>query len=170
MALVTKIAASISTKLTTSPDLSAQRTDSLLDIILNLANGTGAGQADRAYVDSFSIAASGNSDIDLVSSIVGPDGVTPASMARVKALMIVADATNTNNIVVGAAASNPWVGFLGATHTLTLRPGAGELMWAGSADATGYVTVATTGDLLRLANSGAGTAVTGKIIVIGASV
>ena len=169
MALVTKIAASISTKLTTSPDLSAQRTDSLLDFILQLTNGTGAGQADCAYAEDFSVAASSNSDLDLVGSLLGPDGVTAASFARVKALMIVADATNTNNVVVGAAASNPWVGLLGATHTLTVRPGAGVLAFAGGADATGYVTVAATGDQLRLANSGAGTAVTGKLIVIGAS-
>lgn len=169
MALVTKIAASISTKLTSSPDLSSQRTDTLLDIILSLTSGVGAGQADKVYADQFSIAASGNSDLDLVGSLLGPDGVTGASFARIKALMVVADSTNTNNVVVGAAATNPWAGFLGATHTMTFRPGAGQLMWAGAADATGYVTVATTGDLLRLANSGAGSAVTGRIMVIGAS-
>lgn len=169
MTLQTKISVSLSAKLQNAPDLSKMTVGTLLDLAVTLADGAGAGQANRIYADAFSIAASGNTDLDLVgTSLVGPDGAV-VSLARVKALIVAADDTNTNNVVVGAAASNPWIGLLGATHTITLRPGAFAAVAAGDEDATGYATVAGTGDLLRLANSGAGSSVTGKIIVIGAS-
>ena len=169
MPLNTKISVTLSAKLTGTPDLSNSEVNTLLELAVSLASGTLAGQADKIYADAFSIAASGNTDLDLVgTSLIGPDGAT-VSFARVKALIVAADAANTNNVVVGAAATNPWIGFLGATHTLTLRPGALAMMAAGAADLAAYATVASTGDLLRLANSGAGSAVTGKIVLIGAS-
>jgi len=62
-----------------------------------------------------------------------------------------------------------WVTLLGATHTLTLRPGAFVAVGTGAADATGYAVTATTADLLKIANSGAGTSVTYDIHIIGAS-
>ena len=169
MPLNAKISVALSAKLTGSPDLSNSEVNTLLELAVSLTNGVLAGQADRIFADAFSIAASGNTDLDLVgTSLIGPDNVS-VSFARIKALIVSADAANTNNVVVGAAASNPWVGLLGATHTLTLRPGAFVAAAAGPADLAAYATVASTGDLLRLANSGAGSAVTGKIIVIGAS-
>lgn len=169
MPLNTKISVTLSAKLTGTPDLSNSEISTLLELAVTLASGTLAGQADKIYADAFSIVASGSSDLDLVgTSLIGPDGVS-VSFARVKALIVSADAANTNNVVIGAAATNPWVGFLGATHTLTLRPGAFTMMGAGAADLAAYATVANTGDLLRLANSGAGSVVTGKIILVGAS-
>mgnify|MGYP000184442162 CR=1 FL=1 len=44
------------------------------------------------------------------------------------------------------------------------------LVMAGAADATGYTVTATTADLLRIANSGAGTTVDYTIVVVGTSV
>ena len=136
------------------------------------ATGTGAGAADRIWTDQRTIAASGTDDLDLAGVLVGAFGQT-VTFARIRAMVIQAAAGNTNNVIVGNAASNgfvTWVG--GATHTITIRPG-GLFVLAnsgpGSADATGYAVTAGTGDLLRIANSGAGTSVTYDIYLIGAS-
>lgn len=134
---------------------------------VGLANGTGANQADRIFHDSRTLAASANEDLDLAGVLTDAFGVT-LTFARIKTLIVAADAGNTNNVIVGAAATNAFVNWVGAaTHTVTVRPG-GVLLLAGS-DATAYAVTAGTGDLLRIANSGAGTSVTYSIVLVGAS-
>ena len=87
---------------------------------------------------------------------------------RIKAILILAAATNTNNIVVGGAASNTFLGwFGGATHTLAIPPGG--LFLIGRSDATGWPTTASTAINLELANSGSGSGVTGTLVVIGSA-
>lgn len=86
-----------------------------------------------------------------------------------KAIVVSAAAANANNVVVGNAAATAWAALLGATGTVTLRPGAAMAVFAGAADATGYAVGAGATDLLKIANSGAGTGVTYDIVVIGAS-
>lgn len=154
-----------------NPDLGSigQATHTLpVSKVLDLASGTAAGQADVLYSDTGTIAASSNTDIDLSGALANAIGGTSV-FARVKGLYVAASAANTNNVIVGAAAANAWATLLGATHTITLRPGAWVLLGSGSADATCYAVTAGTGDLLRIANSGAGTSVTYDIVVIGAS-
>ncbi len=132
-----------------------------------LATGTGANQADRIFHDTRTLTASANEDLDLAGVLVDAFGAT-LTFARVKALVIAADAANTNNVIVGNAATNPFLTWVGAaTHTVTVRPG-GMLALACS-DATAYAVTAGTGDLLRIANSGAGTSVTYSIVLVGAS-
>lgn len=135
---------------------------------VSLASGTAAGQADRVWSDTRTLAASANEDLDLAGALADAFAVA-AVFVRVKGIYIAAAAANTNNVVIGAAASNPWATLLSATGTVTLRPGAALLVVAGSADATGYAVTAGTGDLLRITNSAAGTSVTYDIVVIGAS-
>ncbi len=168
MALNTKLSLALNAALTAAVDKGSNTGNRALEVVRSFLDGTGAGQADRIYVDDFSVAASGNTDLDLAGSLADGMGGT-ASFARVKLLVVVADILNVNNVVVGAAASNPWIGLLGATHTVTLRPGAFVAAGCGAADATAYATVAGTGDLLRLANSSSGSAVTGSIAVVGCS-
>ena len=168
MPLNTKVSLALNAKLTGTLDKGLATADRAMNVALSLLSGVGAGQADRIHVDDFSIAASSNTDLDLAGALADGLGGT-AVFARVKLLVVVADALNANNLVVGAAASNPWIGLLGATHTVTLRPGAFLASGAGQADAIGYAVVAATGDLLRLANSGAGSAVTGSIAIVGCS-
>jgi len=133
-----------------------------------LGDGTGTGQANRIWHDQRTLAASANEDLDLAGSLLDALGGA-FSLARVKGLIVAAAAGNTNNVIVGAAASNAWAALLGATHTLTVRPGAVVAAFAGAADPTGWAVTAGTGDLLRIANSGAGTSVTYDIVVVGAS-
>jgi hypothetical protein len=56
---------------------------------------------------------------------------------------------------------------LAAGDGIALRPGA-TFVWI-SPDATGVTVTAGTGDLLNIANSGAGTSVTYDVIIIGTS-
>lgn len=167
MPMDTRLKLSVSAKLTNALDLLTSTADLAREYALTLATGTGAGQADLAWCDQNTLAASANVDLDLAGTLTGLLGGT-ATFARVKGLIVAAASTNTNNVVVGGAASNTWVGPFGAaTHTHAVRPGG----WVGfgCSDATGWAVTAGTGDLLRIANSGAGTTVTYDIIVIGAS-
>ncbi|MFD3646381.1 hypothetical protein ACFWUT_23315 [Streptomyces cyaneofuscatus] len=155
-------------ELSAALDLGVGRAPQALSRSLSLGSGTGAGKADRIWSDRRTLAASGTEDLDLAGVLLDAFGATVA-FARIKGLVIAAAAENVNNVVVGAASSNPWTTLLGATHTLTVRPGAFVAVGTGVADAIGYAVTASTGDLLKIANSGAGSAVTYDIHIIGAS-
>lgn len=132
----------------------------------DIADGTGAGQANAVYIDDFSIAASGTLAIDLSGSLVDPNNVTKAFTA-VKEIRIKADATNTNNIIYGNAATNQFLGPLGAAaHTVVIKPG-GLMHHVEGYSAAGWAVVNATNDNILLTNSAGGTAVTGTIVIIG---
>ncbi len=95
-----------------------------------------------------------------------PLGVT-VTFVTVKAIIIKAAAANTNDVIVGGAGSNPFVGpFGGTTPTVAVRPG-GILMLV--APATGWTVNASTAHLLKVLNGGAGTGVTYDVIIVGTS-
>lgn len=131
------------------------------------AAGTGADQADRGWSDQRTLAASASEDLDLAGSLTDPAGAT-ITFARVKLILVEAAAANTNNVVVGGAASNAFVGPFGdATDTIAVRPGGFLLLVA--KDATAYAVTAGSGDLLTVTNSAGSTSVTYNIAIIGAS-
>lgn len=133
-----------------------------------LTTGTGANQADRIYYTQPTVAASGNTTIDLAGSVVDIFGAT-ITFARIKGLIVAAASGNTNNVIVGNAASNGFITWVGAaTHTVNVRPGGFLALMA--PDATAYAVTAGTGDLLLFTNSGASTSVTFDVILIGSSV
>lgn len=169
MGLTSSLSVGVSAKLVTPNDLGEAIATISKAYSVALTDGALAGQANRMWSDQRTLAASANEDLDLAGVLVDPLGST-VTLARVKALIVSAAALNTNNVVLGGAATNPFASLFGAgTHTLIVRPGATLALICGSADATGYAVTAGTGDLLRIANSGAGTPVTYDIIVIGAA-
>lgn len=170
MPLQTKLDIGIAGKQSGNLSLGGQREANIAKrYAVTLADGILAGQADRIWATTVAaLAASGTTDHDLSGTLPDPLLGT-ASFARIKGIIVAAYAANTNNVVVGAAATNPWIGLLGATHTVTLRPGAVFCALAGQADLVGYPVVAGTGDLLRITNGGAGSAVGYDIAVIGCS-
>ncbi|WP_291295815.1 hypothetical protein [Elioraea sp.] len=134
---------------------------------VSLAEGTGANQANRVFADRRTLAASATENLDLAGVLLDAFGDTIA-LARVKVLIVRASAANTNNVIVGGAGSNGFVGPFGAAaHTASVRPG-GMVAFA-CADATGWPVTAGTADLLQIANSGAGTSVEYEVIIIGAT-
>ncbi len=88
------------------------------------------------------------------------------TFTKIKAILVKAAEGNTNNVVVGGAASNGWVGPFGATtDTVAVKPG-GTVMFV-APDANGYAVTAGTADQLKVANSGVGTGVTYDIVIVG---
>jgi len=135
---------------------------------VSFQNGTAAGQANKLFADTRTIAASSNDDLDLNGLLTDAFGGT-LSLLRVKALIVAAAAGNTNDVVVGGAASNGWITPFGSsTDKVKIKPGAVMALFAGLADATAWTVTAATGDVLRIANGGAGTPVTYDIVIIGA--
>lgn len=131
---------------------------------VNLTDGTGAAQANAIYIDDFSIAASGSLNYDLAGALTDRLGNLLVFTA-VKAIYLFADLTNVNNIILGNG-TTPFIGPFGAAaHTLAVGPGAPLVLVDRSA--AGWPVVAGTGDILKLANGGAGTAVTGTLVVVG---
>lgn len=133
---------------------------------LALSNGTGLNQANQMFSDQRTLAASANESLDLAGTLLNAFGNT-ITFTKIRAILIRAAVTNTNNVLVGGAASNGWVTWCGAaTDTIVVRPGGFMLLAA--PDATGYTVTAATGDLLKIANSAGGSTVTYDIVIIGA--
>lgn len=168
MALRSTLSAAVSAQLSGTTDLASVSSPLQISRSVDLASGTGAGKADTLYSDRRTLAASATEDLDLAGSLTDALGAA-ATFVRVKGLMISASKDNTNSVVFGAAGSNPWATLLNSTGTVTLRPGASAFFMAGAADATGWGVTASTGDLLKIANSGSGSSVTYDIVVVGAS-
>ncbi|MFE1350148.1 hypothetical protein [Streptomyces sp. NPDC058757] len=168
MPLNASLAIGTSGTLTSPLDLTTASAPVTVRAATTWQNGTGAGRADRMFSDRRQLAASATEDLDLAGVLLDAFGAA-ITWARIKGLYIRAADTNVNNVVVGAATSNAWSTLLGATGTITLRPGAAIGVATGAADATAYAVTAGTGDILKVANSGAGTAVSYDIVIIGAS-
>jgi hypothetical protein len=169
MPLTSRISIAASAIQTAALDLGTASAQLSKSYIVDLVNGTAAGQVDRIFHDQRTLTASANEDLDLAGALTDAFG-TSLTFVRIKGLIVAAAAGNTNNVIVGGATSNGFVSWVGgATHTVTLRPGAVLALTAGSADATGYAVTAATGDLLRIANSAGTTGVTYDIAVIGCS-
>lgn len=166
MGLRSRLVVSAVADLTSALDLAAGSVPLNYTKNFDLAPGVGVGQADRIWHDQRTLAASATEDLDLAGVLVDALGATFA-LARVRALIVAAAAGNVNNVVLGAAAANPWSTMLGAAGTVQVRPGG--ILAAIAPDAVGYAVTADTGDLLRVANGGAGSAVTYDIVIIGAS-
>lgn len=163
----TSVALAVKGTLTSSLDLVTASAPLNMGRSIALANGTGAGQADRIFSDTRTLAASANEDLDLAGVLVDAFGAA-ITFVKVKAIVVSAASGNTNNVVIGGAAATQFVGPFGAaTHTISVAPG-GFFAIARS-DATGWAVGAGASDLLRVANSGAGTSVTYDIVIIGTS-
>lgn len=168
MTLTTTIALSVTGNQAASVDLGTTAAKRALSTSVSLTNGTAAGMADLMFADTRTLAASGTEDLDLAGALADAFG-TAQVFARVKALVIKADAGNTNNVLVSRPASNGLTIFSAAGDQVVVRPGETFALIAGAADAVGHVVTAATGDLLTITNSGGTTGVTYSVMVVGAS-
>lgn len=167
MALNSTIKVDVTATETSSLDLAQRTATHSLSLAKSLTSGTGAGQADMAFSDTRTLAASANEDLDLAGVLSAAFGGT-LTFVRIKAIIVTADPGNTNNVIIGGAAATQFVGPFGAaTHTIALQPGNGFAITA--TGATGWTVGAGASDFLRIANSGGTTGVTYSILIIGAS-
>lgn len=110
-------------------------------------SGTGANQVNSMFADNRSI--SGNDDLDLAGGLTDSFGNT-VTFTSVKAILIRATSTNTDNLVLGAEGTNPFsTPFNDATDAIIIPPGG--LFCLTNPAANGFVVTAGTGDILRVA-------------------
>ncbi len=118
------------------------------------------------YTATRTLSASATEDLDLSGVLTDAFGAT-FTATEVMAIVVEAASGNTNNVVIGGASANHFVGPFGAAaHTLAVKPG----QYLALIDNQGWAVTAGTGDLLKVANSSSGTPVTYTITVIGRSV
>lgn len=169
MPLASRISLAVNANLTSALDLVTASAPLLKTYEAILATGTGAGQADKIFSDTRTLAASGTEDLDLAGVLLDAFG-TAITFVKIKALIVSAAAGNTNNVLVGGVAAGlSSIIVPQTTGIVTVRPGATFAVFAGQADSTGYAVTATTADLLHVANSSSGTPVSYDVIVVGTS-
>lgn len=134
------------------------------DTKITLENGTATGQASKIFSDQRTLAASATESLDLAASLVDALGST-LTFATIKAIYIKASADNTNDVIVGGAASNAFYGpFDAADNTVQVKPGGAMLLVAPK---TGWAVTASTADILKIANSAGTTGVTYDVVLVG---
>lgn len=166
MALTSRITIDLTASQVGTNDFGGPEFKPRLRKVIDLASGTGANQADLLWADERTLAPSSSEDLDLAGALTDAFGAT-ITMAEVVAIIIFADAGNTNDVVVGDATS-PIPLFGGTNPTISVKPGG--FFAIGAPNAAGQLTVgAGSTDDLKIANSGSGSSVKYQIAVIGRS-
>lgn len=165
-ALTAAIRVAVDAQYSDSLDLASQLSPLLYNAQALLTTGNGANQGNLVFSDQRTLAASATEDLDLNGTSLQDAFGANIAFTRVRALIVRASPNNVNNVVVGGAATNGFIAPFGAAaHTVSVRPGGVLCLLA--PDATGYLVTAATADLLRIGNSGGGSAVDYDIIIIG---
>ena len=147
----------------------ATLTDKLSGVLSTwvITNGTSADKADLIWHDQRTLAASTSEDLDLAGSLTDAFGAT-MTFARVKAIIVSAAAANGSLIQVGGASSNQFINWV-ANSSDIIQVVPGGFMLLAAPDAVAYAVTASTGDLLKIANTDGAAAGTYDIYIIGAS-
>lgn len=167
MPVTANIALQFDATLTGSSDLGnpKQRVD-IAETLQFLPGTDTIGKADILFADTRTLAASANETLDLAGVLLNAFGQT-LTAAEIVAIFVRAAAGNTNNVLVGPAASNGFLGPWGAaTDRTKVTPGDWHLLTCQG----GWPVTATTADLIFAGNSGSGTAVTYDIVILGRTV
>lgn len=130
-----------------------------------LTSGVAEGMIDKLFSDTRTLAASGTEDLDVYAGLLDALG-SALNLAKLKLVLITADAANTNDVVVSRPASNGVPLFGAASDAISVKPG-GTFMWV--APETGVTVTASTGDLITITNSSGGTGVTYSVVLLGTS-
>jgi hypothetical protein len=172
MTLSAQIVAQLRATQLGSNDFGGPQFSPTMEKIVSLSIGTGADQADILWMDERSVGTGANDDLDLNGVLTNAFGAT-INAVEIVALFIINEPragspANTTNLTVGSG-TNPVTGYLGGT-TPTLgpiRPGNFVLFGGGNVGGFGVVT-ASTGDILRIANS-SGASATYQIAILARS-
>lgn len=164
--------AQLALRKTRAADFNPAEHQATLGGFVTIENGLLADQCDLAWSDKDrTLAASATENLDLNGALIDDLGAA-VNFARVNAIMIAAAPTNTNDIIIGGAGANGFVGPFGAAaHTIAVKPGATLMLIAskGATGVAGWPVTAATADLLKILNGGAGTPVLFDIAIIGRS-
>lgn len=161
-----KIIIDINAGLTDPQDLSTPGDQIDYSFVWDFAHGTGADAASMTYRGTRTLTASANESLDLSGGLTNIFGVAIV-FTKIKAMIVVARRTNTNNVVVSRPATNGVPIFDAASDAITLKPGAGFALVDPSS--AGFNVTPATGDLINFANSAGGSSVIYDLILIGAN-
>lgn len=165
MSVATTIQQSIQIVETTTHDLGTPTLTHSGSVRHTLANGTSNNQNDLAWSDQRTLGASATEDIDL-SALTGVFG-NAIAFAEIASIVVIADSGNTNDVLVGNASTEGFVGpFDDATATIAVHPGRCLVL---DGPAAGWAVTNNTDDKLGVTNSAGGTGVTYKIFITGRS-
>lgn len=172
MPLDTQAAISLTANQTGAQDLATVSAPVSIARQFFLANGTGAGQADKIWHDRRNLGPSTGESLDLAGTgLLDPITQAVLTFVRIKGLYVASLSANLNDISVGANVVNGWAALIGPTGasggTVTLKPGAAFMAF--TTDATGWPVTAGTGDLLRVINLAGTNSVDYDVVVIGSS-
>lgn len=161
----------VSLKISGKQSVAAGLADKILNVArsynLSLLNGTTAGKADVIYHAQRTLIASANEDLDFAGGLTDPMSGSPVAFAKLKLLAIIAASGNTNGVVVKRPTTTGVPIFDIADASVTLGPN-GVLLIC-SPGLAGYAVTPATGDVINVANSGAGTPVTYDVVALGTS-
>lgn len=162
--LTTDIALKVKANLKETVGLSSAEAPVVLQRTLNLTNGVGADQADTVWTDSRTLAASASEDLDLAAGGLTDAFGTAFAPAKIRLLVVSASGSNTNDVVLFGDANS--VPFLDTAATTTSVPPGGFAIFA-YPNLAGIAVTADTGDIIQVANGGAGTEVDYDILIAG---
>ncbi len=149
-------------------DLSRVFDRSQLDYHLALANGTGAGEADKIWNDLRTLAAGANEDLILSAlplTLFG-DSLSVA-LVKVRAILLINESTTAgDDLAIGGAPSHEWQGSFAAAGDKLIVPADSCLLLVNRS--SGWPVTAGSTDKLRIAN-GSGHDIDYKIAVLGTS-
>lgn len=147
-------------------DLAQPKVSFEVNNALTFTGGTDAiTKADVMYSAKRTLAASASENLDLAGVLVDALGAT-VTAAEIVTIYVTAQSNNTNNVVIGGAASNAFNGPLSNNGTYSLEAGEAVVFTSKK----GWAVTPATGDLLKIANSGSGSSVTYSIVIIGRTV
>lgn len=131
---------------------------------ISFASGTGSGQCNIMYDDQRTLLASTSENLDLAGGSLEDSFGLALTFVKIKSIYVKAATGNLNNVIVGGGTN----GFLGpfsdVSDKLVLPPGG---IWQIVHPTTGWTVTAGTGDILKVENSGAGSAVIYDLVLIG---
>lgn len=160
----TSVQLSVLGTLLSSLDLATGSTPLTKGFSKSLTNGTGTDQINEMWHAKRVLAASASENLDLAGGLTDAYG-NILTFTKIKLIVIIADAGNTNDVVIGNHATAAFVGPFGAaTHTIKVSPG--QLMVISNFGA-GWTVTPTTADMIKVLNSAGGSSVTYDVVIFG---
>lgn len=167
MPVTADIQFAVTGKHTSALDLGTATLPFALSVPFTYTSGTGAGQVDREFTDTRTLAPSATENLDLAGALTDAFGAT-ITFVTIKAIAIRAAAANNvaNAVQVTRPASNGVPFLMAAGDGISLAPGY-AFAWFGSG--TGVTVTAATGDLITVTNSAGTNSVNYDVVILGTS-
>lgn len=159
---VTKLTLNVLATLQDTLDLSTVIDQLNRGFVVDIANGTGTGQANNVFHDTRTVTTGATDSLDLAGSLQNAIRQT-LTFTAIKAVIVYSRLTNTTVLSVTRPAANGVPIFAAAGDASPIGPG-GLFVW--SAPGAGVTVTAGTGDLLDIVNA-AGASATYDIVIVG---